>query len=275
MNYTKMLHGAAVIGFLLFFDASVGTAQGRSGMKVSFIAGAVKVNREGRVFKAATGDPVYENDVISVPERAVVKLERAGERFAVEIRGPRLFRFSAAAIGAVNERAGLLSTLLGKVSKKTEGYYPRTIVTAVRKGGDDESAGNLDREAVASMASLVRSLGKGDYEKAKAELGKLESMGVSNFRKSGQMLMEYCRAEILFHEMNYGEALLIYLKLYKPGMASFPHRQEAHVKALVCAELLDDAGLKRRLLLEYRDVYRGEGAYRDVIESFSDMESKP
>jgi len=263
MKYNKILLAATVSALLLLFDGSAAPAPA---LKISFIAGEVKLNRAGKVFAASPGDPVLENDVLKVADRSMLKIEGA-DGLSVEIHGPRLFRYTAAVVGRLNENSGRLYTLLEKLSKKSVGYYPRTIVTAVRKGGNGKAPEYRDREAVEAMETLVRAVEKKDMERAKIALRRIESMDVSSFRKSGLMLLDYCRAEILFHDMLYDEALSHFLKIYKPGLTSFPYRQEAHAKAVICADLLGREVLRRELLGSYREVYGKEGDYLADLES--------
>jgi len=263
MKFNKILFTATVSALMVLSDGAAATAPA---LKVSFIAGQVKVNRAGKVFAVSPGDPVVENDVLKVADRSMLRIEGAGG-FSVEIHGPRLFRYTAAAVGRLNENSRRLYALLDKLSKKSSGYYPRTIVTAVRKGGSGDASEHQDREAVEAMEALARAVEKKDMERAKSALRRVESMDVSGFRKSGLMLLDYCRAEILFHDMFYSEALSHYLKIYKPGLTSFPYRQEAHARAVICAGLLDREALRRELLDGYREVYGKEGDYLADLES--------
>jgi len=237
--------------FITIVALALGAAVDTGTARIRGVVGDVTLVRGGAVVQAKIGADLRDGDVVRAGDNTLLELDM-GKGSLVTVRGPRTFRADLARLNARMESGGALYALYRHFSRRVSHRPPMTIVAAVRGPG-----------AVAETRKVRR-----DFEEAVAlfDGGKDDDAERSFQRLSASPYLtavsrehlKYYFSEILFRRGKYTEALPSFEALASSLIEGFPYREDAHGKAMLCAEYAGRYDRVKELAGEYISRY-GEG----------------
>jgi tetratricopeptide (TPR) repeat protein len=183
----------------------------------------------------------------------------------MRITGPKIFRLNVADLKKNSRSGEILFRLYDKITKDTETYYPRTVVTAIREMRKDqeEEPEEAALEGKKKIEEVIKLIKDKNFDDASEILDDLESTRRMK-RMMGEIISFY-QAEILFQKMEFDKALEIFKEMYDGSIPDNHYREMTLARALLCAELTGQKEIKRELIEEYKKRYGRDGDYRDLI----------
>lgn len=250
----KKIH-AAVLLFPVLFPAFL---PGEDVYTVTSAVGDVSVIRGAERAAAKVGSVVGQGDILRLEEHAMAALV-TGKDMALKVQGPAIFRIEKKHLEASIKRGGILYNIYRYYTGQMQYTAPHNIVAAVRGGG---KKGN-GQEADEVMKHAVKMFQEGKYREARGLFCELEKR--SDLRASAEKYISFYKAEILFAESRFADALKVYSALYKAHPLRFPYAEDSHVRAIICAEHTGNIVLMDSLAGEYLEKFGSNGKYSEMI----------
>lgn len=246
----------------VFFLAIAVHADTDGNVRIRGVIGGVVIVREGTSRQAKIRDLILNGDVIRAADNSLLELD-TGKGGIVTVRGPRSFRADLSRLQARMESGGALYSLYRNFSRNVQHRPPMTIVAAVRS-----------REAVAEARKVRR-----DFEDALVFYNAQKDddawqifsrIGGSPYLTAlSKEQLKYYTAGILFRKEQYAGAFPVFEELSDSRIEGFPHREDSHAMAILCAE---HAGLYARmgeLARGYLVRYSESGRYGSAVKELA------
>jgi hypothetical protein len=250
-----------IISIILALSATWILAESR-GAVISFLIGDIQVRRNKAKITLGQGDSPVNGDVFRIGENSMVELSIIGKNEKIKINGPQVFLFNIDKLKSNVQSGTRLASLLKKISKSTDHYYPRTIVSAVRKKGAQTDKKN--KEGRKKITDAIDRYKEGKYEESWKLLDEVEKLGALKIET--RLVVSFYRAGIYFERMEYDKALSLYSRLGKTGYSKFRHREESLGRAIICAAYTGETEKFANLIEEYKTEYGEEGSYWGTIK---------
>jgi hypothetical protein len=236
-------------------------------VSIRSVVGAVVIVRGGSPHRAKIRDYIQNGDLIRAADNSFLELD-TGRGGIVTVRGPRAFRADLSQLRVRMDSGGALYSLYRNFSRNVQHRPPMTIVAAVRS-----------REGVAEARKVRR-----DFEDALTFINSHKDddawrilsriTGSPYLTSVSKEQVKYYRAEILFREEKYAEALPVFDELSGSTIEGFPYREDSHARAILCAEHAGRYARMGELAREYLVRYTESGRYGDAVKELAGSEGK-
>jgi tetratricopeptide (TPR) repeat protein len=200
--------------------------------------------------------------VIRAADNSLLELD-TGTGGIVTVHGPKSFRADLARMRSRMDSGGALYSLYRNFSRKVQHRPPITIVASVRSGEAAADARKVRRD----FEDALTFFNADKDEDAWLIFSRIA--GSPYLTSMSKEQLKYYRAEILFRKEKYAEALPIYDELSGSRIEGFSYREDAHARAILCAEHAGRYERMSQLVGEYLARYSAGGKYTDSIKELS------
>ena len=264
---SSLLKTKILVKSLLFFTAvlllTIDASPDDTKTTISFIMGDIKIMRNEKSILLNQGNSPKEGDIFRLSRKSIVEFNLGKKNRKIKVNGPQIFVFKTSNLKKGIKKSNMLSSLFSKMSKSTPHYYPRTIVSAVRKGGEEND--RINKQSKIKIKEAIDLYKNGEIDKSWKILEDLEK--TDGIKRHAKSVIKFYQAGIHFERMNYNKALPIYRKLYEKKFSKFKHKEESLGRAIICSYYINNETLTQNLIKEYKSNYGWRGAYWKYIKN--------
>jgi len=247
----------ALVILLVSCVVSMLSADGNVSYPAKMVIGDVKIIKEKRARSLAQNDLVHDGEVIVVGEKSLVEFALPGEGL-IRVDGPKVFRVTSRNFKSAAVMGGVFSRF-EKLTRRHAYRSPMTIVTAVR----GKSGLALKKEARDKFDAALELYKSERFDEAWQSFDQVERL--PRISPTAKEYIKFFRAGIHYGKMSFEEALGMYVELSQSKFDKFEYREEAFLRAIICADHTGNYEMLKKLYAEYDQTYGEKGKYYELI----------